>query len=160
MSKLDSISDGFRDLILAGKDVWSSYQYAKKHKFVTCLYVRNKKGFEFKGTLTPNGKYVTPKDVNQQFEVGYSFERFPQRDTVFVCSYDNPKTVDLEAQDIDLDDVRKGHILSSIAYDLFRTSIFKYMTSQSKKELILMIAAFSALAFAFGIIIGGVVING
>ena len=171
MNILGGILGGIKELALAGKETWAGYQYAKKHKFVTCLYFEGSDMYEFKAVKTPDNRWISPKDVNQQMRIDgelplkegrlkiqSSFTRYPYGDTVYVMSKGCPHTIDPTKWDINLDDVKRGEILSSIAYDLFRTSIFKYMMAPSKRETMLLVIAFSLffliVGFSFGMSMG------
>lgn len=151
---IDGIINTVKNMVIVMQDSWRNYQYAKRHKFVTVLYMDGHELFEFKGTVTPDLKWVTPKGVNQQKRITKGYVRFPQKDTVYVCSNESPETIDLNHWDIQISDVKKGSILSSIAYDLFRTSIFRYMTQPNKREVILLVIVFSLFFLVIGLMIG------
>jgi len=136
------------------------YKYAKRHRFVTCLYEDSGEIYEFQGTVNPQNNSVSPKQIQQEFRITRSYRRFPQGDTVYICTKECPETIDLSTNNIILDDVRKGSILSSLAYDIFRTSIFKYMTAQNKRETILLIIVFSLVSIVIGIVIGSALSSG
>jgi len=154
MSLMNTITETGKGVFLAIQDTWRSYEYAKRHKFSTVLYEQDGEIHEFKATITPDGKWVSPKEINQQYKIKRQYRRFPQGDSVFICTRNNPETIDINLCDVELDDIKKGSILSAIAYDLFRTSIFKYMTAQSKREMVLLIMVFSLASLVFGILLG------
>lgn len=155
MAIISGISETAKNLFLAVQDVWRSYEYAKKHRFSTVFWFQDGEIHEFKASIKPDNKWVTPKEINHEKAIVKSYRRFPQGDTVFLCTPECPHTIDVSTWDIKIDDIKRGSVLSSIAYDLFRMSIFKYMTAQSKKEMVLLIMVFSLFSLAIGIIIGG-----
>ena len=154
MALLTTISETIKNLFVAVQDTWRSYEYAKKHKFSTVMWAQDGELFEFKASVKPDMKWVSPKEINQEKMVGRGYRRFPQGDTVYICTPECPHTIDLDKWDIELSDIKKGSILSAMAYDLFRMSIFKYMTAQSKRELVMLIMVFSLFALVIGILIG------
>lgn len=151
---LNNMGSAIGNLISVSQKLFRDYKYASKHRLVTCIYEDNGELYEFEGTKDPENKTVTPKHINQQFFITRGYRRFPQNDIAYICTKQCPETIDLSTKNIVLDDVRKGAILSTIAYDVFRTSIFKYMTHQNKREMILLIIVFSLVTFIIGIIIG------
>ena len=154
MSVITLFSNMMSNMLMLIQQIVRDYKYAKRHKLVTCLYEDSGEIFEFQASVSPNNKTVSPKPINQEFYITKSYRRFPQGDTVYICTKENPQTIDLSTGNIILDDVRKGSVLSAIAYDIFRTSIFKYMTAQNKREMILLILVFSLVSLVIGLLIG------
>jgi len=154
MNVLNNIGSTISGLLMVIQQIFRDYQYAKKHRLATCLYQDGGELYEFQASITPDNKSVSPKQINQQFYIKTSYRRFPQGDTVYVCSKECPTTIDLNHWDIELNDRQKGSVLSALAYDIFRTSIFKYMTAQNKREMILLIIVFSLMALVIGLFIG------
>lgn len=151
MKVLDNLGAAVSNIVVSSQDLWRSYKYAKLHKWITCFYIKDNTLYEFKGVMTPEGDWVTPANIQKQFHVtkGSMLNRKPQNDIIYICHDNNPRTINLTNLGLN-----RGSDFSIIAYNLFRATVFKYMLTQSKREMVLLIIVFSLFFLFVGIMLG------
>lgn len=159
MTFLGGVVNIFTNGMISLEELSRIYGYAKKHKYSSFLFVKNNLVLPFKAVVTPDLKTLTPNQLARDFEVtkGYVCPftiTIPAGETVYFGVDDCPHTIELEKWNIELSDIKKGSVLSSIAYNLVRTVILTYMTSKNKRDMILIIGIFSLLFFSVGMMIG------
>lgn len=174
LNPLRLLKNGIGGMMETIQQAKGSVDQAKTEVSDKCLLIHENYALMVDAINDKDFAYVQPKGFNLKFFNEHSVILKPDNVRLYLCSIDNPETfhpdyeptidnVDVEViktvfengkeiktYEIEKQDIKGGRILTKVAYDIFQTSILRFMEGPNRRETIFLII----ICLLVGLIIG------
>lgn len=163
---------------LSAREGFSAIKEVKDTNVAQCLLIYKNVGLITDCTLSKDMMWVIPRGFNLKFRLDRYIILRPHNNMFFLINVDNPQTwhpdtppsydiieeeiidkvieegKEVEVYKYEEHELKGGHILSKVAYDVGLTSILRFMESKSRKELLMLALMCVFLGIVLGILMG------